>query len=77
MIRFRLLPSLAALVFLSVACFAGCGGGTCDSPTSGDACTACDDAQAACMKACTTQACTDACRTTHNDCSAANCHYCG
>ena len=77
MTHFRVLPSLAALVFLSVAGFAGCGGGTCDSPSSGDACTACEDVHAACIKACTTPACTDACGKTRDDCYTANCHFCG
>ena len=74
MIRSRLLPSLAALVLVSIACFVGCGG-TCDGDV--DACTACDNSQTTCLKACTTQECKDTCGKTRNDCYSSNCHFCG
>lgn len=76
MSRSRLFPSLAALVLVSIACFVGCGG-ACDGDGDADACTACEDARASCVKACTTEACSDACNAKHNDCYVANCPMCG
>ena len=77
MIRPRFLPSLAALIVLSVACFAGCGGSSCDDESSTDACNACEEAHTSCVKACTTQSCNDACNSKRDECSNANCHFCG
>ena len=77
MIRSRLLPSLAALVLVSItsiACFVGCGG-TCDGDPV--ACAACDEAKPTCIKACTTQVCKDGCSKTYSDCQFASCGFCG
>ncbi len=71
MIRSRLLPSLAALVLVSIACFVGCGG-TCDGDVA-----ACDEAEPMCVKACTTQACKNECGATQSDCRIASCGVCG
>ena len=74
MIRSRLLPSLAALILVSIASFVGCGGACDGDPV---ACAACDEAKPKCVKACTTAACKDQCGKTYTDCQIASCGFCG